>query len=372
MIQPSLTILAGMVRAADDYLALFGMPPAGVEPDVFIKSNYRNLAKGIHPDLFQDDDAKKLASDAFAHLGVLYDQAFEAHRLGQYGQPLQLAVVRTRKSEHRIIKQVATGDLSTGYYSETKTAGASTPTFCKVVKDPRDGDLMSAEARALRLFHGPDTETAWYPYVSELIETFLYAEAGKPRRQANVLVRMEGFSSMEEIRAKFPQGLSPLHAVWMWRRLLIALGFAHDNGVVHGAVLPRHVMILPEHHGLTLIDWCYASIQTDSKYPPLVAVVDDYRDWYPEEVMSKQAPSPATDIFMAARTMVYLMGGDPLTGTLPDAVPRQLRAFFRGCMQLKQSMRPQNAWLLFREFDELLEDIGGDYFPRTFREFVLP
>ena len=31
----------------------------------------------------------------------------------------------------------------------------------------------------------------------------------------------------------------------MWRRLLVAVGAAHRAGVIHGAVLPEHVMIHP-------------------------------------------------------------------------------------------------------------------------------
>lgn len=371
MIPMSLSVMAAMMLVKRDYLDLFGLPPDGVEPDVFIKSGYRHFQTALHPDRFQDDDAKALATKAFTHLGMLHEQAKEAIRMGRYGKSLQLAVVHTRKGEHRIVSQAGVGDLSTTYFAESKKGGTSEASFCKIVNDSRNGDLITNEAKALRVLNGPDADPEWQPYVPQLIETFIYAEPGKPRRQANVLNRLEGFYSLEDIHQRFPKGLSPLHAVWMWRRLLMVLGFAHDLGVVHGAVLPCHVMILPQEHGLTLVDWCYASIRDGHDYQPLVAIVNDYREWYPEEVMAKQPPSPATDIVLAARTMIWLMGGDPVTGNLPLTVPHQLRAFFKGCLLQSQSMRPQNAWLLFKEFDELLEDIGGEYFPRRFREFVL-
>jgi len=371
MIPMSLSVLAAMMLAKSDYLDLFGVPPVGVEPATFIKSGYRHFQKGLHPDRFQDDDAKQLATQAFTHLGVLHEQAQTAIRTGRYGKAVQLAIVHTRKGEHRIIDQVGVGDLSTTYNAESMKGGSTLASFCKVVNDPRNGDLVTNEARALKVLNGPDADQEWQPYVPQLIDSFIYVEAGKPRRQANVLNRLEGFYSLEEVRERFPNGLSPLHAVWIWRRLLMVLGFAHDNEIVHGAVFPRHVMILPEEHGLTLIDWSYASIAEDHKYQPLVAIVNDHRDWYPEEVLAKKRPSPATDIALAARTMVWVMGGDPLTGNLPLSVPHQLRAFFKGCLLQSKSMRPQNAWLLFKEFDELLEDIGGEYFPRRFRELVL-
>lgn len=371
MIPMSLGVLAAMMIKRD-YFDLFGMPPNGVEPTIFIKSGYRHFQKALHPDRYQDEDAKEVATQAFTRLGLLHDQAQEAIRLGRYGTPLQLAVVHTRKGEHRIMSQAGVGDLSTTYFAESKRGGTTEASFCKIVNDPRDGDLLMNEVKALRILNGPNADPQWQLYVAQLIETFVYAEPGKPRRQANVLGRLEGFYSLETIHERLPGGLSPLHAVWMWRRLLMVLGFAHDLGVVHGAVLPRHVMILPEAHGLTLVDWSYASIKTGSSYQPLVAIVNDHRDWYPEEVLAKRAPSPATDIVLAARTMIWAMGGDPLTGNLPLTIPHQLRAFFKGCLLHSQSMRPQNAWLLFKEFDELLEDIGGEYFPRRYREFVLP
>lgn len=372
MIPVSLSVLAAMILVKRDYLDLFGMPPKGIVPTIFIKSGYRHFQKSLHPDLFLDDDAKVLATEAFTHLGILYNHAQEAIRLGRYGKPSQLVIVRTRKGEHHIISQAGMGDLSTTYLAESKKGGVTLPSFCKIVNDPRNGDLVTNEAKALQVLNGPLADQEWQSYVPQLIETFVYNESGKPRRQANVLNRLEGFLSLEDIHQRFPRGVPPLHAVWIWRRLLMVLGFAHDNGIVHGAVLPRHVMILPKEHGLTLVDWSYASIAINHTYPSLVAVVNDYRDWYPEEVLAIQAPSPATDIALAARTMIWVMGGNPLTGNLPMTVPYQLRAFFKGCLQQNQSMRPQNAWLLFKEFDELLETIGGEYFPRRFREFVLP
>ena len=39
---------------------------------------------------------------------------------------------------------------------------------------------------------------------------------------------------------------------WVWRRLLTIVGFAHANHVVHGAVLPPHVVIEPKEHKLLL------------------------------------------------------------------------------------------------------------------------
>ena len=78
------------------------------------------------------------------------------------------------------------------------------------------------------------------------------------RRHANLIGALGGFRSLAEVRSAFPAGLDPRDAAWMWRRLLVAIGAAHRAGVIHGAVLPEHVLIHPAEHGLVLVDWCYS------------------------------------------------------------------------------------------------------------------
>lgn len=372
MISRELEAVASEVLAASDYTKVFGLPDAHESTESYVKRRFRKLQTKLHPDRYIDHDAKQLATAAFSKTTQFHEDAQTALLNKRYGHPPTLVTMASPKGKHTVHRALGTADLSSMYSGESDMADGKRQTFVKVVKDHRNNDLMKTEAKALRLLYGPDTEAQWRPYVSELIDSFVYAEPGKPRRQTNVLTRLDGFLSLEEIRARFPHGVPVLHGIWMWRRLLAALAFAHDNGVVHGAVLPGHVMVQPAQHGVVLVDWCYASIKEDDAFPPLVALVDRFRDWYPAEVLAKQAPSPATDIALAVRTIIYLLGGNPVTGVLPDTIPRQLRAFFKGCLQLNQSARPQNAWLLLQEFDELLERLGGSFYPRRFREFVVP
>jgi serine/threonine protein kinase len=143
----------------------------------------------------------------------------------------------------------------------------------------------------------------------------------------------------------------------MWRRLLVAIGFAHQAGVIHAAVVPDHVLIHPAEHGLVLIDWCYAITEPDE---PVAAVPARYADWYPPEVHRRQPPGQDLDIWLAARCMTDLMG---------DQAPRPLAAFARGCMLPSPGTRPRDAWRLLSELDAVLERLFG---PRKFRPFVMP
>jgi len=137
------------------------------------------------------------------------------------------------------------------------------------------------------------------------------------------------------------------------RRLLVAVGLAHRAGLVHGAVVPDHVLIQPGEHGLVLVDWCYAT----EPGQPVPALLDRHRDRYPREATT--AAGPQTDIAMVAQCMEYLMA---------RRIPDPLRAFADGCRRRYPHQRPDDAWDLLAEFDEVL---GRLYGPRTFRPFRL-
>lgn len=255
--------------------------------------------------------------------------------------------------------EVARGDLANLYAAEH---GGPEPLLLKAPRDPADSDLIDREAVALRQLV-QDGDARFLPYVPRLVETFHdHGDGGEPRR-VNVLRRLDGFHSLAEVRAAYPDGLDPRDVAWMWRRLLVALGFAHRAMVVHGAVLPEHVLIHPEQHGLVLVDWCYsvpgcyAGVDPSGLVP---AMVDRYAEWYPEEVPGRRPASPATDIHMATLCMTYL---------LPDEIPTPLWLFVRGCTLAAQRSRPYDAWGLLAELDGILAELYG---PRRFRPFHLP
>jgi hypothetical protein len=57
--------------------------------------------------------------------------------------------------------------------------------------------------------------------------------------------------------------------------------------------------------------------------------------------------------------MVYLSGGDALRNRLPEAVPAALRRYFQACLLEGLRMRPDDAWALYDEFDDLLRQLYG-------------
>ena len=193
----------------------------------------------------------------------------------------------------------------------------------------------------------------------------------------NVMKYATGYYTLEEIRYMYPEGVPPDHVAWMFNRMLEAITVAHEVGVVHGAVLPCHMLIRsgdesdPLRHSGILIDWCYAVHQGQhGVWPHLTSMSEQYEAFYPPEVHRREPATPATDIFMAASCAIYLLGGEVTTGWVPESTPWQMGRIFREyCRHNNPGARPRDAWVLRREFMAMLRQVYG---PRTFVHLPIP
>lgn len=294
---------------------------------------YRRLARLVHPDA----GGPRAAFDRLTALWRAYGPV----------------TIRTRHGTYALDPDPVRGDLANVY-----GAGAA---VVKIPRDPAVNDLLEREAVALRQLP-EDGDGRFLPYVPRLLDSFRHRdETTGVERRVNAIGRLDGFRSLIAVRAAHPGGVDPRDVAWMWRRLLVALGFAHRAGVLHGAVLPEHVLIHPGQHGLVLVDWCYSvpgcHPDRSGRVP---AMVPSRADWYPPEVAAREQAGPGTDVYLATRCMTYLMR---------DLTPKPLRAFARGCLPAAERRRPQDAWRLLGELDDLLERLYG---PRRFRPFHLP
>ncbi|MFI9642706.1 serine/threonine protein kinase [Micromonospora sp. NPDC051925] len=307
---------------------------------------YRELVAALHPDRLGalDDRVRAEATDAFVQVTTRWHAARTPPPTGSAafgGQPVVLGGYRLGALAH-------TGDLADLY-----DVGADR--LLKLPRDPADNDLMVREADALRAIEVRG-DPRHLPYVPRLVDTFRHREAASgAERRVNVLAAVPGLHDLDAVRRAYPDGLDARDAAWIWRRLLVALGLAHRAGVVHGAVLPRHVLIEPDAHGVVLVDWCFSAVDGGT----VPALVPGHEDWYPAEVAARRPAGPGTDLAMAARCMSWLMG---------DRAPHELRAFADGCRRPALAARPDDAWRLLGELDEVLDRLYG---PRTFRPFTL-
>lgn len=319
-----------------------------------VRRVYRRLARIVHPDTAGAPSAE--AERAFQALERLWDRARELLARDEYGKDRAPSVrVTTKRSTFLVGSKLATGDFCDLF--EARREGLSTSYVFKVARVPRDNDLVRQEATTLRRLVR-DLDERWHPFLPTLVDQVEFRAPGGIRRRANVLDRLDGWYSLEQVRLAYPAGVDPRDMAWMWRRILAILGAVHQSGVVHGAVVPSNVMIHPEKHGLALIDWAY-SLEVGGRPR---AVSGAYRAMYPPELEDEKRLSPASDLYVAAQTAKSLLPY-PLVAT-----PGPIRAYFKA-LALTERLRPDDAWLMLNTFDDVLERCYGR---RRFRPFAMP
>ncbi|HEX8912910.1 MAG TPA: hypothetical protein VF796_11160, partial [Humisphaera sp.] len=278
---------------------------------------------------------------------------------------------------YRAHERVGVGSVATVYRCTFYEGPTEVQAVLKVARDARVNGLLANEAAVLHRLHAADPANRHTPFLPYPQATFGIGDEGPaaPARQATVLrvhpqVRSpaDELYTLAEVRAAFPQGLDPRHVAWVWRRVLTVLAFAHRNGVVHGQVLPPHVMIEPREHKLVLVDWTCAAHLPSAAGRPLAVVAGPYLPWFKREAPSRNPVSPAVDVALAARTMIDLLGGDGVTGRMPPATDPALQRHFSRCINLGPNARPE-ADRLLADFDRLIEALWG---PRQFVPLHLP
>lgn len=155
---------------------------------------------------------------------------------------------------------------------------------------------------------------------------------GDPSRHALVLAHPSGYwGSLADLNERFPQGIDPRHAVWIWRRMLNVLRFVHANGWSHGDIRPEHALVHPGDHAVHLISWGSAQ---------------------------KDANNQAADLLRCAKTVVVLVSGTSGSGAVPGAVPPALARLLTRASQDEAFCRAQGA----QGLDDLLRTAAQEAF----------
>lgn len=351
----SLHSFLAQLRAATTPEEVFG-PLPGDQPAA-LKQRYRALVAQFHPDLHPKHPAE--AHEAFKTLQHWYAAAQAKVDNGVYGTTPRITVSGTH---HQYVgyEPPLTGDLCDLFPANADGERV----LLKVARQPRNNDLLQQEARLVQRIARELDGKPVRAHFPTLIEPFVLRDATNVDRHINVLRAEPETYSLAEVVNAYPQGLHPADAAWMFRRLIAALGIVHGMGFVHGAVILPHVLIRPSDHNGILIDWCY-SVAIDQ---PIKALSSPYKDDYPPEVPARQPAGPATDLYMAARVLLHLLGGKTGTKDLPPSVPKPIRTLLDACLIPTPQRRVDDAWQLFDDFQDILHALYG---PPKFRPFKL-
>lgn len=296
--------------------------------------NITEIRWQVHPDRWPND--KDWAESTFKRFGQLYDLA---------RSPMKL---ESAEHVYELFKEsISRGELRNVYLAKVKNS----PRIIKVpvITNSVANNLAAKEMEVCRQLHEPPTNCNWdyeayTQYYPKPIESFISAS---DKRRVNVFDWPGKVYSAVEIKDRYPKGLDGRHVAWMFRRLMVALGYAHRRGWCHGAVVPEHTMYRVSDHGLVLTGWIHAENPTK----PIKYVPKNRKSWYPRDIQKTKILTPGTDIYMASTLALWLADHRELPGSL--------KQFFNGCRLLGVN-QPQDAWEIHDEFSTVLKREYGD------------
>jgi hypothetical protein len=205
----------------------------------------------------------------------------------------------------RLLGRLAIGH-SSDVFLATRSMRLGERLVLKVLRSCEDEALAQNEQAVLARLEGSAAPGSAYftTLVPQRAFSGVLTGAGFPSAFAAAFRRAPGLThTLEQVAQAFPAGIDPRHAVWLWRRALELLGWLHRSGVVHGQILPAHVLVDAREHAVGLVGFsCAGSI---GRVPNIVD--PQMAELYPAP--GKLELSQATDLIMLARCFQRALGG---------------------------------------------------------------
>jgi hypothetical protein len=244
---------------------------------------------------------------------------------------------------YAILGKIARGDASDVFMAR-RDARITELVVIKVLRAIGDLDLLAREQEVLE---GLEKSTApGTPHMARLLpqrvdhgiaRVGMHGDDGE--RRVSVFRWRSGFvHTIEDVLTAYSKPIDPAHAVWMWKRVLEQLAWAHQSGVVHGSIAPAHALVHARDHGVVLIGWSRALRGDD----------------------------PSRDIAASARMMMQLVGGGD--DRVPETVPAPL-AQLMTTHALTEPGAERDAWALRGRLDAVARECFG---PPRFVPFPMP
>jgi serine/threonine protein kinase len=143
--------------------------------------------------------------------------------------------------------------------------------------------------------------------------------------------------TLAEVLEKHPKGLDAEHVAWITERIINILKYLHYHAVVHGDVKPQNVIVEPEKHMVTLVDYGLSAIRprkdsANKGYTPYFAA--------PEQIQGKTL-LPEADFYGLGMTMIFALGGDVQAKAVPSHTPDHMCAFIKRLISYNIHGRPR-------------------------------
>jgi hypothetical protein len=265
-------------------------------------------------------------------------------------------------------KFIAHGDISDVYTARLARWPTELVTL-KLLRDRKDAELFDNEWDALQLLQQSNAPGADF-FTTLIPQPIIHGDitSGSFAHQRVSIFRWaSGFHhTFDEVTQVYPQGIPPQASIWIWRRILEILSFIHASGMAHGAVLPAHLLIQENEHGVRLVGYGCAG-RFGKK---LSTISHGNESFYLKPAKSWSTLTAQLDLVMSARCIVSILGGNPATASLPSTVPVQLADIVqRIALSKADGKANEDAWSIREELGGVAREIFG---PSKFIPIVMP
>lgn len=325
-----------------------------------VSYEYRRIAKIIHPDGFKKADEKSKAEDSLRLLNELREMAEKKVERNSYGKVEEKpkTLIRSATNSYELVKVIGSGDLAVVHKAKDSTGK---DVVIKIVRSKENNDLLANESKKLSFLKrtGPTKDLKIISHIPNFVESFQIQD-GRNLKNCNVFEFEEEMVDLQKVMDAYPNGVDGRTAAWIFNRMLAAMLAAHQAGIIHGAIIPTNFLINPDTHNGVLIDWCFSTKNGGT----VEAISPNYSLNYPPEILEREKVSAATDIYMAAKCIISILGDN----YSKDKIGPEYFGFLRYCSMESSSKRPNGAWILYEDFKEILLKTYG---PPKFHPFKM-
>lgn len=319
---------------ADHYKALEVDPKASQD---VIDASYRALCKAHQ----FDEDRLRMFNAAFE---VLHD----SDKREKYDKEKAGSVNRGKVvGDYRILAKIAEGGFGTTYKAEHRTTGGLVCIKHALNVSAADETLLLEEAKSCW-----DLRHWGIPCVRDVLRM-------PDNSLALVMSYVPGPTLAQLMEKKeYQHGLDPEHVAWISERILNILKYLHYNGVVHGDVKPANIIIQPESHTVTLVDYGLSAVRPSRKdtakgFTPYFA---------PPEQQAGKTLLPESDFYGLGMSMIFALGGDVEYIKVPGSTPDGMCGFIKNLIRRDVLARPN--WQK-EDLCEVIQEVRMQDFGRT-------
>lgn len=318
-----------------------------------LAEKFQVAAKLVHP----DHNKAANAGDVFNALMKWRNLALEKIGAGTYGER-SLIQLKSSRSTYNLDTFICDDGISTmfsGWDSDKKSI------MCRISANARCNRLLESEVAAIKILPTPVTPDLEKAYIL-LTDSFLVP--GTEALRVNVFQHTPDIMLLENLKARFPEGIPAVHVAWIVNRILGMLISPHAGKLVHGAMVPSSIWIDPKAHSGYLGNWtaCFQEGELAKTY------FKQYKAFYPAEYFQKVPLYRNCDVYMVGMLAIYLLGGNVNDCTFPIGTPPELMVVIKAAI-LGPAHRIPDVFEFFEQWRTALKKVYGK---RKFIDFIIP